>query len=134
MKTYKHPALKQLAEQQVRFAPPPRRLEQLRRTERLLAEIVADKQYPYQYVCFRITDYRPDAYPDLVISSEELTHDLGLLIAQLADSLPAIPIEDVHEPVLTLEQMSEKLHVSTRTLNRWRKQGLIGLPILCNGR
>jgi hypothetical protein len=134
MSDYKHPALKQLADQQVRFVPPPRRLEQLKRSERLLADTVADKQYPYQYVCYRITDFRPDAYPDLLIPGEDLKHDLGLLIADLASSLPAVPIEEMPEPVLTLEQMSEKLNVTTKTLNRWRKRGLIGLPVLCKGR
>src|SRR6266436_3208519 len=64
----------------------------------------------------------------------ELQHDLGLFIAELASSLPAIPVEEMSEPVLTLEQMSEKLNVTTKTLNRWRKRGLIGLPVLCNGR
>ena len=33
------PALRELADQQVRFAPPARRLEQLARAEQLLAEI-----------------------------------------------------------------------------------------------
>jgi len=131
---YQHPALKQLADQQVRFVPPPRRLEQMKRTERLLAEIVAEKSYPYQYICFRITDYRPDAYPDLLIDGADLQHDLGLLIAELAASLPAIPVEEMSEPVLTLEQMSEKLNVTTKTLNRWRKRGLIGLPVMLGGR
>jgi len=134
MTSYKNLALKQLADQQVRFVPPPRRLEQMRRAERLLAETSSDKQYPYQYVCYRITDYRPDAYPDLLISGEDLLHDLGVMIAELAGSLPAIPIEEVQEPVMTMEQLSEKLNVTTKTLNRWRKRGLIGLPILCNGR
>jgi len=134
MSAYKHTALKELADQQVRFSPPPRRLEQLQRAERLLAEVIDSKQYPYQFVCYRITDYRPDSYPDLVMTGEELRHDLGLLIAELAGSLPAIPIEEVTEPVLTLEQLSEKLNVTTKTLNRWRKRGLIGLPILCKGR
>ena len=67
MSEFKNPALKQLTDQQVRFAPPARRLEQLARAERLLAEIEPSRQYPYQFVCFRITDYRPDSYPDLLI-------------------------------------------------------------------
>ena len=134
MSAYRHPALKQLADQQVRFVPPPRRLEQLQRAERLLAEVAGGKEYPYQYVCYRVTDYRPDAYPDLLIGSEDLRNDLGLMISDLAGSLPAIPVEEVPEPVLTLEQISEKLNVSTKTINRWRKRGLIGLPVLHNGR
>jgi RNA polymerase sigma factor (sigma-70 family) len=132
--SFKHPALKQLTDQQVRFVPPARRMDQLARAERLLAEIDLARQYPYQFVCFRITDYRPDAYPDLLISGEDLEHDLGLLIAELADSLPAVPVEEVAEPVMTLEEISKKLNVTPKTINRWRKRGLIGLPVLCNGR
>src|SRR5262245_19317509 len=132
--SFKHPALKQLTDQQVRFAPPLRRLEQMRRAERLLAEIDLDKQYPYQFVCYRITEYRPDSYPDLLISGPDLQHDLGQLISTLARSMPAVPVESVAEPVMTLEEISKRLNVSTKTINRWRRRGLIGLPVLYNGR
>jgi len=131
---YIHQALKELAHQQVRFAPPARRLEQMANAERLLTDIDPLKDYPYQYICFRVTDFRPEAYPDLVVRGEDLIQDLGSLIAELARSLPAVPVESVSEPVLTLEQMSRKLNVTTKTINRWRKRGLIGIPVLCNGR
>src|SRR3954469_8610438 len=81
---FKNPALKQLTDQQVRFAPPARRLEQLGRAERLLAEVDAGKQYPYQYVCFRVTEFRPDSYPDLLIPGADLAHDLRRMIEELA--------------------------------------------------
>src|SRR2546427_1364320 len=48
--------------------------------------------------------------------------------------MPAMPVETVTEPVMTLEEISKKLNVTPKTINRWRKQGLIGLPILYNGR
>jgi RNA polymerase sigma factor (sigma-70 family) len=134
VKTYKHKALKELADQQVRFAPPPRRLEQMKRAEQLMTEIDADRAYPYQFVCFRVTDYRSDGYPGLLMPGHEVIHDLGLWINELATSLPAIPIEDVAEPVLTIDEISKKLNVTTKTINRWRKRGLIGIPIVCNGR
>src|SRR5476649_2608867 len=102
MKDYKHEALKELADQQVRFAPPPRRLEQLKRAEQLLTEIDPDRAYPYQFLCYRITE--------------------------MANSLPAIPVEEVAEPVLTIEQISKKLNVTTKTIHRWRKRSLIGIP------
>src|SRR5437868_14870203 len=79
---YKHEALMELADQQVRFAPPPRRLEQLQRAERLLSELDPDKEYPYQFICYRVTDYRPDAYADLLLGGQALVHDLGMLIAE----------------------------------------------------
>jgi RNA polymerase primary sigma factor len=131
---YKHPAMKELTDQEVRFAPPARRLDHLARAERLLVEVDSAKEYPYQYVVFRLTDYRPDAYPDLLISGQDLIHDLGSLIAELARSMPAVPVESVAEQVLTLDQISKKLNVTTKTINRWRKRGLIGLPILISGR
>src|SRR5947209_8585596 len=81
--TFKNPALKQLTDQQVRFAPPARRLEQLARAEKLLAEIDLDRQYPYQFVCFRITEFRPDSYPDLLIDGRDLEHDLCQMIEWL---------------------------------------------------
>jgi len=129
-----HQALEELTNQQVRFAPQELRQRQLEKAERLLAEVQPDKQYPYQYVCYRVTDYRPDSHAAQVIGGEDLKHDLGLFIEELARSMPAEPVENAAEPVLTLEQISKRLNVSTKTINRWRKRGLIGLPYLYNGR
>jgi len=133
VKTYKNQALKELADQQVRFAPPARRLEQLKRAELLLSEIDTKRAYPYQFVCYRVTDFRSEANPGLLILGEDLMHDLGLWINELATSMPAIPVEDVGEPVLSTEEISKKLSVTTKTINRWRKRGLIGIPVICNG-
>ena len=134
MNGFQNPAMKQLTDQQVRFAPPARRLEQLGRAEKLLSEIDPGRQYPYQFICYRITEYRPDSYPDLLVAGSDLQHDLYLFINELARSMPAVPAESMPEPVLTLEQMSKRLNVSTKTINRWRRRGLIGLPVLYNGR
>ena len=50
-KTYRHPAMKQLKDQQTRYAPRERRLEQVERAEQLLGEIEGAKRYPYEYLC-----------------------------------------------------------------------------------
>jgi RNA polymerase sigma factor (sigma-70 family) len=125
---FKHPALKQLTDQQVRFAPASKRREQQARAERLLAEIDASKQYPYQYICFRITEFRPDSYPDLLIDGDVLRHDLRLMIAALA-----VPDVDV-EPIVTLDEISKRWNVSTKTIRRWGKLGLVGRRVLAAGR
>src|SRR5436305_11591829 len=134
MSEFKNPALKQLTDQQVRFAPPARRLEQLARAERLLAEIDPGRQYPYQFVCFRITDFRPDSYPDLLIEGRDLEHNLCLFMEALAKNAPAVPVETVAEPVVTLEQISKQLNVSTKTISRWRERGLVGRRVLVQGK
>jgi RNA polymerase sigma factor (sigma-70 family) len=128
------PALKELAVQQVRFVPPARRLEQLARAEKLLTEVEPARFYPYQYVCYRITDFRPESYPELLIEGWLLEHDLCVLIEALARTTPAVPVETLSEPVLTLEQISKQLNVSTKTITRWRERGLVGRRVLANGR
>src|SRR5215211_6025913 len=50
------PALEELTAQQTRYAPAARCLEQKDRAEKLLAEVEAGRVYPYQYVCYRITE------------------------------------------------------------------------------
>lgn len=134
MGKYKNGAILELADQQVRYAPPTKRLQQLRNAEKLLGEIDLAREYPYQFVCFRITEFRPDSYPDLLIRGSDLQHDLGLFIARLAGSMPALKAEEVSEPILTLEEFSKKLNVCSKTIHRWRKRGLIGLPVVHNGR
>jgi RNA polymerase primary sigma factor len=128
---FKQPALKQLTDQQVRFAPPARRAEQLARAQKLLEEVEPGRSYPYQFVCYRVTDYRPESYPDLLISGGDLVHDLALFIEALGGTVPAV---ESQEQLVTLEQLSRQLNVSTKTVRRWRKLGLVGRRILLDGK
>ena len=131
---FHHPALKQLTDQQVRFAPPARRAEQVARAEKLLGEIDPKRRYPYTFVSFRITDFRSDAHADLLITGDELKHDLLLFIRRLERSMPALPIEQSVEPMLTMEEISKKFNVSTKTISRWREHGLVGQRVVVKGR
>ncbi|NQU21603.1 MAG: sigma-70 family RNA polymerase sigma factor [Candidatus Nealsonbacteria bacterium] len=38
------------------------------------------------------------------------------------------------EPVLTVEHLSKALNVSTKTISRWRRHGLVGFRFVCDGR
>ncbi len=134
MQDFRQAALRELTDQQVRFAPPARRQEQIVRAQKLLRELHPAKLYPYPYICYRITDYRSDAYPDLLIPGSELAEDLALFIRKLERSIPPLPIEQAVEPMLTLEQISKQFQVSTKTISRWRVHGLIGTRIIRNGR
>jgi RNA polymerase primary sigma factor len=140
---FKNPALKQLTDQQIRYTPPARLLEQRERAERLLGELDPARRYPYQFVCYRITAFRSDAYPDLLIDGVDLAHDLQLMIAAIegldpaakkAEGEPVLTLAEVTEPYLTVAEISKQLNVSTRTIRRWRKWGLVGRRILRNGR
>ncbi len=134
MSAFKYLALKELTEQQTRYAPPARRQEQVTRAEKLLAEIDPSRSYPYQYVCVRVTDYRSETHPDLLIPGTALKHDLALFIRRVERSIPAVPIEHAVEPMLTLEEVSKQFHVSTKTISRWRVRGLAARRVKVNGR
>jgi RNA polymerase primary sigma factor len=131
--SYQHPALRQLKEQQARFAPKERRIEQIDRAEQLLAEIDSKRCYPYEYLCFRITGYRPEATPALVLDGGEVQHDLRLFIEDLSGTVGQ-PAEQAREPVLTVDAVSRRYNVSTRTVARWRGQGLVARRFVIDGR
>jgi RNA polymerase primary sigma factor len=126
-------ALEQLTDQ-VRFAPPGVRQEQLDRARTLLAQTKPNRSYPYQFVCFRITNYRSEDHPNLLITGEDLRHDLNQFLERVARTLQAAALEMPAEPMLSLAQVSKRLHVSTKTVGRWRKHGLIGQQVMQNGR
>ncbi len=130
---YRHAALRQLKEQQARNATREHRLEQLGRAEVLLAEIDPGRRYPYEFLCFRITGYRPDSTSLLVLSGEDVRHDLRLYVQELAGTV-AMPVADVAEPVLTVDAVSRRYQVATRTVNRWRRQGLVARKFIIDGK
>lgn len=132
-KTYCHPAIKQLKDQQARYAPRERRLEQLERAEQLLGEIDRTKSYPYEYLCFRITGFRPDNWSALMIEGEEARRDLRQFVEDLSATVRQ-PVEQAAEPVLTVGEVSKKYNVSTRTVTRWRRQGLVSRRFVIDGR
>ncbi len=134
MSEFKTIVLKELAEQQTRFAPPVRRQAQIASARKLLSEIESERKYPYQYICFRVTEYRSEAHPDLMIAGAALRHDLELFIRRVEKSLPALPIEQTVEEMLTLDEVSRRFNVSTKTISRWRVKGLTARRVKVNGR
>lgn len=130
---YLSPVLKQLRDQQVRFAPRDKKLEQISRAERLLAELDRGRNYTYEYLCYRITDYRPETTPHASMSGLEALHDLRLFVEDVSDSAN-IRAEDAGEPVHTVEELSKMFNVSTKTISRWREQGLVSRRFLFDGK
>jgi RNA polymerase primary sigma factor/RNA polymerase sigma factor len=131
--SYIHPAIRELRDQQVRFAPREKKLEQVDRAERLLLELEDSRTYTYEYLCYRVTTYRPEAYPEVRMRGDEASHDLRLFVEDVSDSAD-LPVEDVPEPVLTVEEVSRRFQVSTKTISRWRQQGLVSRRFVFSGR
>ncbi len=130
---YKHPALRQLKEQQTRYAPRERCLEQASRAEALLAEVEPERSYPYSFVLYRITGFRSETAPGQVLDGRQLLHDLPLFIEDVSVTAKQLP-EQAGEPVWTVEDLSRHCNVSTRTVTRWRQQGLVARRFVIEGR
>ena len=130
---YLNSTLRQLRDQQVRFAPRDKKLEQVNRAEHLLAELEPERNYTYEYLCYRITDYRPEASPKLTMSGEEAQHDLRLFVEDVSESAD-VRAEEAGEQVHTVEELSKLFKVSTKTISRWREQGLVSRRFIFDGK
>jgi RNA polymerase sigma factor (sigma-70 family) len=130
---YLNPIIRQLRDQQVRFAPREKKIEQVNRAEKLLAELDARRTYTYEYLCYRITDYRPESFPNLKFSGEDAGHDLRLFVEDLSDAAD-MPASGAGECVLTVDELSKMFKVSTKTISRWRQQGLVSRRFVFDGR
>ena len=59
-----------------------------------------------------------------MIDGTEAAHDLSLFVEEMSESLN-MPADLAGEPVLTVDDVSQKYNVSTKTVDRWRKRGLV---------
>lgn len=130
---YLNPAIRQLRDQQVRFAPRDKKIEQVNSAERLLAELEPEKSYSYEYLCYRVTNFRPESYPSLKLSGREARHDLRLFVEDLSDAAN-VSATAAGERVLTVDELAREFKVSTKTISRWRQQGLVSRRFVFDGR
>lgn len=110
---------------QLMVGPPEVRRVQADRLEELLAGLDPDRVYPYEFVYFRITGFRPQDEFSETYAGRELLPDLLRALEMLSRTVPR-PAEGVDEPVLTVEQVAGRFNVSVRTVRRWRRRGLVG--------
>jgi RNA polymerase primary sigma factor len=130
---YINSTLRELCDQQVRYAPREKKVEQADRAERLLIELDPKRTYTYEYLCYRITDFRPESHLSAKMSGEEAKHDLRLFVEDVSDSAN-LPADAVGQKVLTVEELSKQFRVSTKTISRWRQQGLVSRRFMFDGR
>lgn len=126
-------SLRELCDQQVRYAPREKKVEQANRAERLLGELDPKRTYTYEYLCYRITDFRPESHRTAKMSGDEASHDLRLFVEDVSDAAN-LPADAAGEKVLTVEELSKQFKVSTKTISRWRQQGLVSRRFMFDGR
>ena len=95
---YRNTTIKELRDQLTRFAPKGKKIEQADLAESLYNEIESDRSYALDYVCFRVTNYRPQKSSRINAAGNDVRHDLRLLIEDLTDAAD-IAIDEVSERV-----------------------------------
>lgn len=128
-KDYVIPVLRELRDQQVRYAPREKKIEQANKSEELFNKIEPDKEYSYRYVSYEITDFKAEIYEDILIPASQLQHDLTLLIEDLTESA-RLQIHEIREKVWTTQELCDRFNVVSKTISRWRKSGLISRKII----
>jgi RNA polymerase sigma factor (sigma-70 family) len=115
---------------QLTISPRRLRVEQIRGIDQLLELVEPDRAYPFEFVCYRITQYRKrgpetgSSIPgralivDLVTMAEVISRKANLAAAELGDAY------------LTHQQLADELQVSTKTVRRWRDRGLMGVRVV----
>ncbi|MDP9172266.1 MAG: sigma-70 family RNA polymerase sigma factor [Planctomycetota bacterium] len=108
---------------QMSFTPQETRGAQLAAAEVLLFELQPCKAYPLEFIVFRITGYRPKSVDAPLLTGLALQHDLGLLIEQVSLTLN-LRAEAATQAVLTIDEVTERFNVTSKTIQRWRRRGL----------
>ena len=108
-------------------------MRSLRRRRGSTRLVEQDRQYPYDFVCFHITGFGPKSNlePE-VIAGRDLLEDLQVFISKLSARL-ALPVAEAGEKVHTIEELAAKFDVSTKTIDRWRKRGLLARKFVFDG-
>jgi len=125
MAKYQNSALGQLFAE-LRFSPRSQKMKQLAASEELLGITHPDHVYPFEFICFRITEYRlRTVSTEHLIDGADLIADLPIFIRSLSRGL-SLSVAEQDEKVYSIDELSEQFSVSSKTVHRWRKKGLLG--------
>jgi RNA polymerase primary sigma factor/RNA polymerase sigma factor len=130
---YLNLAIRQLRDEQLCFIRRRTRLEVIDRAEAVLGELEPNRTYAFEHVYRRITNSRAGASVHSELAGDVAIHDLHLLVEDLSDSAN-IPVEMAGERVLTVKELAKQWNVSTKTIARWRRQGLVSRRFVFDNR
>lgn len=120
-----HPVLRDFFEQ-LRFAPKSRKKKQLTAAEQLMMVIDTEQEYPFDFIVYRITGYRPPMTSEqILIPGRTLIADLRVWVSRLSTEME-LDVAEQPDAVSTVNQLAERFSVSDKTIRRWEQRGLAG--------
>ncbi len=109
---------------QLEYAPPEARKRQMDAAEKFVSEIETDRAYPREFVTYRITGYRPERDDMTTYAGGALRADLTNLVQRLSDGL-SLPATRGEYAAISLADVARALGVSAKTVQRYRREGLV---------
>ncbi len=98
--------------------------------EELFNTIDPEESYPFEFVVFRLTGFRsPSAGEVETLSGQRLREDIQTLILDLCDSFE-LSVGAYEEKVYDTDALAKHFSVSTKTIQRWRKAGLVARRLI----
>lgn len=109
-------------------------LARAQRAERLLGEVQPRRCYVLAELLRQITGpARPGVPSESMITGKDVLADLRLFIEDASEAAGLTP-QSAGEEILTMQELAKRLNVSTKTISRWRKQGLVSRRFVSEGR
>jgi len=109
---------------QLRYAPTTTRMRQMDAAEQLVSELDPSRNYPESFITYRITSYRPDHETSTLFVGEALVPDLINFVLHISRDM-TLPPDHAGRSAMSIEQVTDRLSITERTLQRYRKQGLV---------
>lgn len=122
------PALEDLA-RQLRFAPREALLRDIDRAEALAASINADAAYDEAWIVGQVTGYQARLDSPATIVGSALLSDLSPFVERLCESAGLTPA-DLPPGSLAPDALAARWSVSRKTLDRYRKRGLVARRVI----
>lgn len=120
-------ALDDLA-RQLRFTPGQAALRQVRAALAMAREVDPARVYPEDWVIRRITGFRADVPDPAQLVGEALLADVSAFVERISNQ-SRLTEEDFAAPCLGLAELGRRWSVSARSIERYRRRGLIGLRL-----
>jgi RNA polymerase primary sigma factor len=130
---YRHAAIREIRDEEIRFSPRDRKLAVAARAEDYAMEVEPEGWYCFTDLHCRLRNAPTHCHTVLTLSGKDVRHDLQLLIEDLSESA-AVPSDAAGQPVLTVAELAKDLNVSSKTISRWRRLGLVSRKFVFAGR
>ncbi len=129
---YNSQLLKEFGKQRVAKGTNRQLLADAMRAEQLVSKLSPNTDYGYEFICASVSGVRDFNAGVETQSGRKWIADLLLLIEDLSDASD-LHADSVGQPVHTVDELCKMHNVSSKTVSRWRQQGLVSRKFIFDG-